>query len=651
MRVRVIVQRPGQPEVRKEFSTSPVRLGRNPMNDLPLLETYVSEWHGAIRFEGESIEFTDLGSTNGTMLDGQKLTPGTPAPVAGSTLFQIGPLTMVVEPAFDAEDEAGVANTIMPAQPAVSGLPARAGELGAASAAATPPGVNPPTLFGGLPLVPPAPQPATGGAWGAEASGMAPPTNAPAAERFSQPAPENRNEAPRPRVSTEPAAPAFSPPTLFGVSAGILRPPSPAAAPVPVAPPPPAPEPELGANKIINPPSLFGFSPQDIMAAGLSAAASAAPVAPAVAPAPSEGGFPSFNPPTLFGDRAAALAPPAPAASPPAPAATGALGASKAASPPTLFGVASGAIAKPLPGMAQPRSVSPPPAGGGLPGMPAASPPGGAWGAVPSSPPAAAWAPPPEPLPPPSSRSGGAWSAPAPEAAPVNPPRAGGAWGAPAPEPAGQPSWPPSPPAAPPPAQAWAAPVPAAPAAPPAAGNLMDSAVGMTRAMGAGDRSELKTHAILRAFCDAFVDLRRGFEEAGSELGVRTVTGSTPLHTARDGADLMKYMTEPSADPMARAQELRSFIGDFASHQVAMMEGVNRGVRAVLASLDPQGYGIEKGPRFMPILDKERWRQYTERFGALLESDHELNALVFGAEFAEGYAEVIYGSQGGKRRR
>jgi len=179
----------------------------------------------------------------------------------------------------------------------------------------------------------------------------------------------------------------------------------------------------------------------------------------------------------------------------------------------------------------------------------------------------------------------------------------------------------------------------------------MDSAVGMTRAMGAGERSELKTHAILRAFCDAFVDLRRGFEEAGSELGVRTVSGATPLYTSRDGAELMKYMTEPAADPVARANELRAFIGDFAAHQVAMMEGVNRGVRAVLSSLDPQGYEIEKGPRFMPILDKERWRQYTERFGALLDSDHELNSMVFGAEFAEGYAEIIYGANDRKGRR
>jgi predicted component of type VI protein secretion system len=123
------------------------------------------------------------------------------------------------------------------------------------------------------------------------------------------------------------------------------------------------------------------------------------------------------------------------------------------------------------------------------------------------------------------------------------------------------------------------------------------------------------------------------------------------LYTSRDGAELMKYMTEPAADPIARANELRAFIGDFASHQVAMMEGVNRGVRAVLSSLDPQGYEIEKGPRFMPILDKERWRQYTERFGSLLDSDHELNSMVFGAEFAEGYAEIIYGSNDRKGRR
>lgn len=698
MSVRVIVQRPGHPELRKEFSTSPVRVGRNPMNDLPLAETYVSEWHAAIRFDGYTVEFTDLGSTNGTVLDGQKLTAGTPAAVSGPTVFQIGPLSMMIEPAFEgasAEEDVGVARTMMPGTPAPVVSPSRPASPADQPQAASGGGFNPPTLFGdkAFPVGPAAGPPPHGGAWqsphapsaGAWKPQDSPPQGSPQATGDSAKAAGSlspptlfgmpRETATRARVATEPAmapvaaAPAapsgapggapFNPPTLFGVSAGILRPPASGGAAAPAAPASPAaqPSPSLGADKNANPPSLFGFSPQQIIAAG-SVAPVPAPTPPVPrAPAPQTdpaAPFPSFNPPTLFGDRAALMPPAEPPAAAPG---TGfrATGGVKAGAPPTLFGVASGAIAKPaLPGMAAPRSSSPVPpepanaSAAGPAWAPAVAPsaPGGAWGTPAAEPPSQATPP----------RTGGSWSERAPEPAAQAP--VAGAWSTPSsdrptqspPEasPQARPAW-----GASPDAQPQAHPASPMPKAPPSAASadLMDSAVGMTRAMAGGDRPELKMQAVLRAFCDAFVDLRRGFEETGAELGVRTVSGSTPLYSARDGGELMKYMTEPKADPIARGQELRAFMADFAAHQVAMMEGVNRGVRAVLTSLDPQGYDIEKGPRFMPILDRERWRQYTDRFGALLESDHELNAMVFGAEFAEGYAEVIYGAKNRKGGR
>ena len=52
------------------FRTSPVRIGRNALNDLLLDEPSVSQWHGQIVFDESSISFVDVGSSNGSCVDG-----------------------------------------------------------------------------------------------------------------------------------------------------------------------------------------------------------------------------------------------------------------------------------------------------------------------------------------------------------------------------------------------------------------------------------------------------------------------------------------------------------------------------------------------------------------------------------------------------
>jgi hypothetical protein len=57
--------------VQHVFDRSPVRVGRSTRNDLSLPRRFVSAWHGLIDFEGEEVQYTDLGSTNGTLVDGE----------------------------------------------------------------------------------------------------------------------------------------------------------------------------------------------------------------------------------------------------------------------------------------------------------------------------------------------------------------------------------------------------------------------------------------------------------------------------------------------------------------------------------------------------------------------------------------------------
>ena len=78
------------------FRRSPVRVGRSALNDLPLDEAFVSQWHAIIRFDDEGTRFLDLGSTNGTVLHGAPLEKNVEVDLDDKTELVIGPDRLIV---------------------------------------------------------------------------------------------------------------------------------------------------------------------------------------------------------------------------------------------------------------------------------------------------------------------------------------------------------------------------------------------------------------------------------------------------------------------------------------------------------------------------------------------------------------------------
>ena len=72
------------------FAQSPVRIGRNPLNDVELDDGYVSQWHGVIRFHDEQTTYLDLGSTNPTLIDGKPVERNVEVPITETTDLRIG---------------------------------------------------------------------------------------------------------------------------------------------------------------------------------------------------------------------------------------------------------------------------------------------------------------------------------------------------------------------------------------------------------------------------------------------------------------------------------------------------------------------------------------------------------------------------------
>lgn len=81
-----------------EFETSPVRLGRKQKsNDVWLDDAVVSGSHGLIRFDHRGGSLEDLGSTNGTLLEGQFVTPNTPVTFTENLTVTIGHLEISLQ--------------------------------------------------------------------------------------------------------------------------------------------------------------------------------------------------------------------------------------------------------------------------------------------------------------------------------------------------------------------------------------------------------------------------------------------------------------------------------------------------------------------------------------------------------------------------
>lgn len=150
---------------------------------------------------------------------------------------------------------------------------------------------------------------------------------------------------------------------------------------------------------------------------------------------------------------------------------------------------------------------------------------------------------------------------------------------------------------------------------------------------------------ILEGFSDAFVALKKGYEEFGAEVGVRPLAGNTPLHLARTGREVMDHLLAPARDVEACLRDVKAVFADMGIHHIALMEGITQGIRALLESIDPGTQGAQVGAGlFSRSRSKAMWASYQERLATLIAEDAALHAEIFGVEFARAYASVALGS-------
>ena len=146
----LILAAEGEPERRIPLGNEPIVVGRLPPCALVLPGGSVSRQHCRFRIAGGNAEVADLGSTNGTYVDGTRIAE--PTLLGGGAQIKIGTTVLVVEgvlPVSDpSADLAGVhARNVTRVSPAVT-------SVGAPQAAATQTAEAPPTAPTGAPAPP-----------------------------------------------------------------------------------------------------------------------------------------------------------------------------------------------------------------------------------------------------------------------------------------------------------------------------------------------------------------------------------------------------------------------------------------------------------------------------------------------------------------
>jgi phage tail-like protein len=84
-----------------------ITIGRAPDNTLSLSDLLISRRHAEIRVQDGTPVLVDVGSSNGTRIDGERILPNQPYPITTGTIVQVGSYTITYQPEGGVQQENG----------------------------------------------------------------------------------------------------------------------------------------------------------------------------------------------------------------------------------------------------------------------------------------------------------------------------------------------------------------------------------------------------------------------------------------------------------------------------------------------------------------------------------------------------------------
>ena len=143
---------------------------------------------------------------------------------------------------------------------------------------------------------------------------------------------------------------------------------------------------------------------------------------------------------------------------------------------------------------------------------------------------------------------------------------------------------------------------------------------------------------VLEICSKGLVELQRGQEQFGREMGVKAIKEFTPLHVAHTTREMLGHLLDFRHSGPERAAQLAGLFADTMIHQVALLNGVAEGGRALLSKLDPDE--IEREVTGWGNLAAKKWERFVALYRSIVAEDRVMTEMLFGPEFAQAYAQV-----------
>jgi type VI secretion system protein ImpI len=165
-----------------------------------------------------------------------------------------------------------------------------------------------------------------------------------------------------------------------------------------------------------------------------------------------------------------------------------------------------------------------------------------------------------------------------------------------------------------------------------------------------------KLQDALEVFFKCFLPLRDGHRQFKTQMDIRRTrsagagaNAARAVEMAREPREVSAHVLDWSDPSNEGSRAIESTFAEVMVHQVAMLSGVMRGARSLLAKLAPQSIEAELGnPRrraasgmqLGPFRYKTLWELYTEIYGDFAEDEKQAFMLIFGPEFVHAYSEL-----------
>lgn len=153
---------------------------------------------------------------------------------------------------------------------------------------------------------------------------------------------------------------------------------------------------------------------------------------------------------------------------------------------------------------------------------------------------------------------------------------------------------------------------------------------------------------LLESSIKSFLELRKGYDEFGREMGIRVPRGEGAVARVKDARALLKYLLEPTTTGEPRARELSSAFADLMIHQVALLRGITEGAKDLLMQISPEaidealrkegGGGLSMG--ISALREGALWRAFVDKHRELSDDESAVTAALFGKAFAQAYSAV-----------